>query len=244
MVAPPVSPKLGCAGESQGRCEEEGVWRRYWMARQEREPEQGDVEIVPRRSAMIATFAIAGGVAYLWWRARERRLRLEAAGRSRSPFSSSASADAGVFTAAQLDRLSQQQFEQLVASYYARTGVVAERTPAESPGPVQIKIFWKGEPKPFAGVQCHASPPALIPAEPLERLFETLSAAGIRRGYVVTTGKFSVEAREFAAEKAFTILSGDLFLEKLNALPSAPKGRTVEGNIRRRVGRRSPRVPA
>ena len=39
----------------------------------------------------------------------------------------------------------------------------------------------------------------------------------IRRGYVVTTGKFNVPARDFAEEKHLTLLPGDIFLEKLNA---------------------------
>ncbi len=59
----------------------------------------------------------------------------------------------------------------------------------------------------------------MIPVKPLQDLFGALSEAEIRRGYVVTTGKFSVEARDFAEEKHFTLLTGDMLLEKLNALP-------------------------
>jgi len=40
----------------------------------------------------------------------------------------------------------------------------------------------------------------------------------------VTTGKFSVPARDVAEEKHITLLPGDIFLEKLNALP--PKARS------------------
>lgn len=206
--------------------------RRDRRARQELEAEKAGIEFVPRRTLMVSAIVIAGGLAYLWWRARERRLGLEASAASRSPFAVAVSPDAAVaFTADQLGRLSQQKFEQLVASYYTKTGVVAERTQAGPSDPVHIKIFWKGEPKPFAAVQCHANPPALIQAEPLALLFETLSTAGIRRGYVVTTGKFGVEARDYAAEKTFTLLSGDLLLEKLNALPPMARAELFKETI-------------
>ena len=89
---------------------------------------------------------------------------------------------------------------------------------------MHIKIFWKGEPKPFAGVQCHFNPPGLVGPAALQQLFEALAPAGIRRGYIVTNGKFNVEARDYAEEKHFTLLSGDMFLEKLNALPPAARG--------------------
>ena len=54
---------------------------------------------------------------------------------------------------------------------------------------------------------------------PLQELYTLLAAEDIRRGYVVTTGRFSVAARDYAEEKHLTLLPGDIFLEKLNALP-------------------------
>ncbi len=44
----------------------------------------------------------------------------------------------------------------------------------------------------------------------------------------MTTGKFNVEARDVGEEKHFTLLSGDIFLEKLNALPPAARGELFE----------------
>jgi hypothetical protein len=149
---------------------------------------------------------------------------------SHTPFEAAAGpADTtGLFSAELIGALGQKKFERLVASYYAKTGVVAERTHAGPESPVHIKIFWKGEPKPFAGVQCHANPPTLIGPLPLVKLFEALSSADIRRGYIVTTGKFNVEARDLAEEKHFTLLPGDLFLEKLNALPVAARSELLK----------------
>ncbi len=104
-----------------------------------------------------------------------------------------------------------------------KTGVVAVRTKTGPQSPVHMKISWKGESKPFACVQCHANPVGLIRPPPLQGLFAALTVDDIRRGYVVTNGKFNVEARDYAEEKHFTLLPGDILLEKLNALPPAAR---------------------
>lgn len=194
--------------------------RRRWRLRAEAEGTDDAVSLLTVQTLVLAA-AAAGCVGYLLWRRAQRRLELAATALSSSPFAPAAAPDTtGLFSAELLAKLGSKRFEQLVAAYYAKTGVVAERTGAAPSAAVHIKIFWKGEPKPFAGVQCHANPPALIGAKPLQDLFAALSAAEIRRGYVVTTGRFNVEARDFGEEKHFTLLPGDIFMEKLNALPS------------------------
>ena len=203
--------------------------RRRWRLRRDADEEDDSPEIFSTQSYVIAAIVILGGGGFLWWRRNQRNLELAATAVSRAPFeSASAGGEAGMFSAEQIGKLGAKKFERLVASYYAKTGVVAERTNAGPESPVHIKIFWKGEPKPFAGVQCHANPPMLIGPKPLLDLFAALSAADIRRGYVVTTGKFNVEARDLAEEKHFTLLSGDIFLEKINALPPAARGELLK----------------
>jgi restriction system protein len=45
---------------------------------------------------------------------------------------------------------------------------------------------------------------------------------------VVTRGKFGVPARDLAEEKHLTLLSGDIFLEKLNALPDPARNELIQ----------------
>ncbi len=174
---------------------------------------------------VIAAIIIIGGIGYLIWRRREQGLALEVTAVSRSPFAADAApAQAGArFTADLLNKLEWKRFEELVASYYNKTGVVATRTKTGPASPVHIKISWKGETQPFASVQCLAHPPGLIDAKSIQALCEVLAAEDIRRGYVVTSGKFAVPARDLAEEKHIMLLSGDIFLEKLNALPDAAR---------------------
>ena len=72
-------------------------------------------------------------------------------------------------------------------------------------------------------MQCIAQPAGLIDLKPLQALVKALEADGIRRGYIVTSGKFNVQARDFAEEKHLTLLASVVFLEKLNALPTAAR---------------------
>ena len=176
------------------------------------------------RQTVLAAMAAVGGVGYLIWRSRQRALERMTTTRSNTPLAEPAAVDTtALFSAEFLAKLEWKRFEELVTLYYTKTGVVAVRTKTGPASPVHLQISWKGESKPFACVQCHANPPGLIRAEPLQALASALAAANIRRGYVVTNGKFNVVARDLAEEQHFTLLPGDILLEKLNALPPAAR---------------------
>ena len=166
---------------------------------------------------------IVGGIGYLVWRRRQRQIELAATAVSATPFAPVAvptpTAPGTRFTVDLLGKLEWKRFEELVAAYYNKTGVVASRTKSGPEVPVHIRISWKGETRPFACVQCIPHPAGLVDAKPLQALCEILSAEDIRRGYVVSSGKFGVPARDLAEEKHITLLPGDIFVEKLNALP-------------------------
>jgi hypothetical protein len=169
--------------------------------------------------AVVVLFAGLG--ALIWWRRRQSAL-LEATAVSTPPFPTSATPARSTgtrFTQEMLNKLEWKRFEELVAAYYNRTGVVATRTKAGPANPVHVWISWKGEQRPFACVLCVARPSGLVEAQTLQPLSDVLATEDIRRGYVVTSGKFAVSARDLGEEKHLTLLSGDLFLEKLNALP-------------------------
>jgi hypothetical protein len=183
------------------------------------------------QNILMAVAAVGGGVGYMVWRARQRQLELAASAVSHNPFAPQISGNDGggsLFTADLLAKLEWKRFEELVEAYYSKTGVVAARTKGGPARPAQVKISWKGEPRPFALVRCIATPDALIDVAPLQELFTLLAAEDIRRGYVVTTGKFSVPARDYAEEKHLTLLPGDIFLEKLNALPSPARAEIMQ----------------
>jgi len=197
------------------------------------EMEEPDISeaFLTTRTFVISFLVIGGGIGFLYWRSRQRQLALAATAVSRTPFSAPSVAAAGsgaIFTTDLLAKLEWKRFEELVVAYYVKTGVVAVRTKSGPASPVHIRISWKGEPRPFACVQCLAHPQGLVDAKPLQELVAVLNAEDIRRGYVVTAGKFGVNARDFAEEKHLTLLPGDIFLEKLNALPDTARNEIMQ----------------
>lgn len=220
----PVQPeRTTAASESAGKANPPPPAKEFFRARAAGEVELPAVPWFTTQTWVLA-IGVLGALAYLMWRSRQRALELAMTTVLNTPLSEPMAVDHGtLFTAEFLAKLEWKRFEELVALYYAKTGVVAVRTKTGPESPVHLEISWKGEAKPFACVQCHASPPGLIRTEPLQALARALAGAEIRRGYVVTNGKFNVEARDLAEEKHFTLLPGDILLEKLNALPPAAR---------------------
>ena len=183
---------------------------------------------VPARSffsvstGVTLCLVLGGALGYYFWRSLQRRLDLAASTVEEMPPRETAANDGGVpanFTLDFITKLEWKRFENLVVDYYVKTGVLAERSKLGPMASVQVRIFWKGEERPFAYVQCISHPVGLLDVASLQALFAALSADQVKRGYVITTGKFSVSARDYAEEKHITLLPGDIFVEKLNALP-------------------------
>ncbi len=176
---------------------------------------------------IIAGVFVVGVIGLLFWRSRQRQLDLAATSVENTPMAATLAAN-GRFTREFLAQLDASRFEALVADYYGKTGVIAVQTNRGQGSPVQIQISWKGESRPFALVHCIPQPPAPIEAKPLQELSTVLKAEGIRRGYVVTSGEFIPAARLFAEEMHLTLLSGDAFVEKLNALPDSARAELAQ----------------
>ncbi|WP_414663307.1 restriction endonuclease [Horticoccus sp. 23ND18S-11] len=178
---------------------------------------------------LLVLVVLGAGAGLLIWRFRQREFELAATSVASTPMPSTPviaavpKGDTSIFTAEKLEKLEWKRFEELVAAYYSKTGVVANRTDAGQEAAVHVKISWKGEPRPFAYVQCVVPTFGPIDPKPLHALLAVLAKDDIRRGHVVTTGKFSAAALKLAEEKQLTLLAGDVFLEKLNALPSSAR---------------------
>lgn len=185
---------------------------------------------------MIAGAVVAALLGFMIWRARQRRLELDVSSVTNVPSTAPAPAAAApaapapvtTFSVDMLGELDAKRFEAVVAAYYSKTGIVANSTQAPAGSPVHIKISWKGEPRPFAYVQCIAQPPGPIEVRPLKELIAVLATDDIRRGYVVTSGAFSAAARDLAQQKQLTLMSGEALVEKLNALPTAARKEIIQ----------------
>ncbi len=186
---------------------------------------------------------IAGLGGLVWWR-RRHSLELAATSVASTPVKKAAPAPVraamnapasslttapfkapapGVFSPELIAHLDASRFEELVAAYFTKTGVVATRTKTGAASPVHLRISWKGEPRAFACAHCIAPVSAPIDARALHGFVAALAAEELRRGYVVTSGVFSDGARDFAAAKHLTLMPVDVLLEKIAGLPEAAR---------------------
>jgi hypothetical protein len=186
---------------------------------------------MPGLKYVIVLLVIAGVGAFFFWRRRQQQLLLVETAVGETPISGNTplgGVSGSRFTQELLSHLDWKSFEELVASYYTKTGVVAERTKAGPASAVHVKISWKGESRPFALVHCIAQPSGPVGPTSLHGLQAVLTQENIRRGYVACTGKFTAAARDYAEEKHLTLMPGEVLLEKLNALPDGARAEVLQ----------------
>jgi restriction system protein len=106
-----------------------------------------------------------------------------------------ANIDTAQWTPELLRRLEWRRFEELCAAYFEAAGS-----------------------SPSILVQCRPWDAYGVGIKPVRGLHEAMAAANIAEGVLVTSGKFTQEARAFAAKEKITLVDGDDLLARINAL--------------------------
>ena len=117
-----------------------------------------------------------------------------------------------------LDQLEWKRVELIVALYFAETGVRAECTCIGADGGVDVQLYRNGEQTPYCYVQCKALG-AKVDVKLVRELFGVMSAAKITEGVFVTTGRYTQDALNFAAQNNIQAISGVGFVDRFNQLP-------------------------
>jgi len=128
-----------------------------------------------------------------------------------------------------LNQLEWRRFEMLVTAFFNSIGHRATRSRVGADGGVDVYVYRQGEGRPFACVQCKAWHTYKVGVKPVRELFGVMAAEGINEGFFATTGQFTEEAREFASGKALSLLTGDIVIEKVNALPDGVRTALLRG---------------
>jgi HJR/Mrr/RecB family endonuclease len=117
-----------------------------------------------------------------------------------------------------LDELEWRRFEQLVLWYFEKAGFNAKRSRVGADGGVDILVSRPTEAKPFAFVQCKSWTARKVGVKEARELYGVMAAAKIEKGYLITSGDFTKEAHEFAANKELKLVGGSYLLEKIKTL--------------------------
>ncbi len=126
-----------------------------------------------------------------------------------------------------LDVLDWRLVEELTAQYFRQKGFRAELTGKGADGGVDVYLYIAGEGRPSAYVQCKAWGSRQVGVEPVRALFGVMAADRIQKGYFVSTGEYSTDARTFAETNELELISGARLVTLFNQLPEADRTRIL-----------------
>lgn len=134
-------------------------------------------------------------------------------------------------SASVLDGMSWQEFELLVGESFRQKGfAVAETGGGGADGGVDLVLEKNGEK--FL-VQCKQWRAFKVGVEIMRELYGVMAARGAAGGYVVTSGQFTQEAKEFASGRNISLVDGVALrnlIGGVKARPVAGGAQTVRGN--------------
>jgi restriction system protein len=153
----------------------------------------------------------------LAWPAAALRRSRESRG-ERGQASERARFDTRKWTPELLKHLEWRRFEELCAAYYEALGARARLDHSRSDGGVDIFLCANGSDTAAAVVHCKAWDAYRVGVGPLRALRRAMTAAGVRDGVLVTAGRFTREAVNFAAQENIQLVDGAALLVGLAEL--------------------------
>ena len=103
--------------------------------------------------------------------------------------------------------LSWQEFELLVGEAFRQQGFIVQETAAGADGGVDLEMRKGGE---LSLVQCKQWRATKVGVTVVREIFGVMAGRGADHGYVVTSGTYTKEAREFAEGRNITLIDGEV----------------------------------
>ncbi len=114
-----------------------------------------------------------------------------------------------------LSRMSWQEFEIWIGDYFMSQGYEVTRAGgAHADGGVDIELHKDGE---LYLVQCKHYRAWKVPVETVRDLYGVMTSRGASGGFVVTSGRFTTPAKEFASGRVITLIDGEGLSEMLKS---------------------------
>jgi restriction system protein len=126
-------------------------------------------------------------------------------------------ADSAQWTPELLKRLEWRRFEELCAAYFEALGFRADLAAAGADGGA-ITLYEEGAKRASILVQCEPWNAHRVGIKPLRGLRGAMTSGNVGEGVLVTSGKFTKEARDFAGKEKITLVDGPELVGKITAL--------------------------
>jgi restriction system protein len=118
-----------------------------------------------------------------------------------------------------LKRLEWRRFEELCAAYFEALGFRVELAANGAEGGT-ISLYSKGAQTISILVQCRPWDAHRVGIKSVRELRGAMMSANIAEGVLVTSGKFTQEARDFAAKEKISLIDGAALVDKITTLPA------------------------
>jgi restriction system protein len=116
----------------------------------------------------------------------------------------------------EVDRMSSREFEFFCAKLFELQGYRAKVTKATGDGGKDV-ILWKGNNKYY--VECkHFNRNGKVSRPIANKLYGTMCADGVHKGFIVTTGSCTKECREWCRKTGIKIISHDELVGEIQKL--------------------------
>ena len=127
--------------------------------------------------------------------------------------------DPGPWSPGLLKQLEWRRFEELCAACLEIEGYAVRVARTGADGVVDIHLCEAGSDQPSTLVQCKAWDAYRVGVEPVRRLRAAMAASRIGKGMLVSSGRFTPEAADYAGKQSIRLVDGSAFLARLAALP-------------------------
>jgi len=132
-----------------------------------------------------------------------------------------------------LQEIEWKKFEELCLGYFLLKGANATLIPKGTNGFIQLRLENAAE---VNAIVKHKTSIKDIGVKEIKALLSLMALSKVQKGFYMTAGSFSEEAKVFAKENKVTLISGGMLLTMLKRLrPSQQKkllARTIEGDYR------------
>lgn len=118
-----------------------------------------------------------------------------------------------------LQEIEWKRFEDLSMGYYLEKGILAKSTSLGAEGGVDIKLFQDNTGEATSLVQCKAWGHRKIGEKTVREFLRVLTHEKVPKGFLMTSGDFTDEAKAFAKANKINLITGEMFLAMILRLP-------------------------
>ena len=126
-----------------------------------------------------------------------------------------------VWTLKLIQEIEWKKFEELSTAYYQEKGIRAEATTLGADGGIDIKLYQDESGNPTSLVQCKAWAGKQVGVKEIREFLGVLTHEKIAKGFYMTSGEYSIDAKATASANKITLISGAMLLAMIQRLPEA-----------------------